>query len=85
MFFEMQKRRFLAKVFSIFRSKRGLRTIYRFLSQCIKTGYDLLYIAILLRELMKYSEVKLTELKHYRKQESQCLSKRLFTAVVGLR
>lgn len=63
----------------------GSSTIYRFLSQCIKTGYDLLYIAILLRELMRYSEVKLTELKYYLKRESQCLSKRPFNVVVGLR
>lgn len=34
---------------------------------------------------MKYSEVKLTELKHYLQQESQCLSKRPFNVVVGLR
>lgn len=34
---------------------------------------------------MRYSEVKLIELRHYLKRESQCLSKRLFNAVVGLR
>jgi hypothetical protein len=73
------------KFFRPLGASAGSSTIYRFLSQCIKIGYDLLYIAILLREPMKHSEVKLTELKYYLKQENQCLSKRLFYVVVGLR
>lgn len=83
-FLKCKKVSFLAKVFSTFRSKRELRTIYRFLSQWTKTGYDLLYKAILLREHMELSEVKPTELKYYPKQESQCLSKHPFNKVVSL-
>ena len=73
----------LAKVLSPLRSKRELCTIYRLLSQCTKTGYDLLYKATLLQKFVEPSEVKPTGLKYYFKQESQCLSKYPFRVKIG--
>lgn len=57
--------------------------MYRLLSQCTKTGYDLLYKATLLRQSVEPSEVESTELIYFFKQESQWLSKRPFRVAIS--
>ena len=82
-FWRCENFNFLAKIFLTFRSKCKLRIIYRFLSQCIKTGSNLLYKTILLQEPMEPLEVEPTELKYYLKQESECLSKHPIKRIVS--
>ena len=75
-----KKAGFLVKVSSTLRNKREFRITHKLFSQCTKTGYDLLYKAILLRKPVELSKVEPTELKYYPHQKNQCLNKPLFEA-----
>lgn len=64
-FLKCKKAGFLVKVSSTLRNKREFRITHKLFSQCTKTGYDLLYKAILFRKPVELSKVEPTELKYY--------------------
>lgn len=62
----------------LFKSKRKLCMMKKFLSQCIKTDYYVFYKIILLQKTVGVLKAEPAGLKYYLNQENQCLSKNFY-------